>query len=160
MAHARLAISSRMNSTSSSGALSMLRLSVGGRKKRFVASFGPSGDGFLNDDCHNEKKAGGKAGAPPGRKRLRTPNVSVTTSESMRVTEPTGSVSGTTNQSFPYELAYSIAIKCARSVGPTGTSPYAIRASSISQKRGAGAPGNVTGAGMVASTIDVKLWSA
>src|SRR5262245_31059675 len=35
-----------------------------------------------------------------------------------------------------------------------------MRASSISQKRGTGNPGKVTGAGMVASTSDVTLWSA
>ena len=34
----RFAISSRMNSTSSSGPLSIVRLSVGGRKKRFVTT--------------------------------------------------------------------------------------------------------------------------
>src|SRR5262252_5087970 len=123
MAHATLAISSRMNKTSSSGALSRVRLSVGGRKNRLVATFGPSGDGFLNAGCHNEKNAGGSAGSPIGRTRLRTPNVSVTTSDSTRVTEPTGSVSGTMNQSLPYELAYSIAIRCAISGGPTETRP-------------------------------------
>jgi hypothetical protein len=32
-----------------------------------------------------------------------------------------------------------------------------MRASSISQNRGAGAPGNETGDGIVASTIDEKL---
>jgi len=42
---------------------------------------------------------------------------------------------------------------------PTGRRPYAIRASSISQKRGAGAPGHSPGRNG-ASTSDVKLWSA
>src|SRR6185503_16588270 len=138
-----------MNNTSSSGALSMLRPTVGGRKNRFVAIFtgGAPIVGLAYAGCHIEKYDGGSAGSPSGRTRLRTPKVSVTTSESTRVIEPTGSVSGTTNQSFPYEPAYSIIIRCARSVGPTGTRPYATFASSISQNRGAGAPGNVTGTG-------------
>src|SRR5262245_61670916 len=149
IAHARFAISSRMNSTSSSGPLSIVRLSVGGRKKRLVTIFGggpgKTGGGVLYADCHSEKNAGGSAGSPIGRTRVRTPKVTTTTGESMRDTEPTGRRSGTTNQSFPYVLAYSIIIRCARSVGPTGTSPYAMRASSSSQKRGAGAPGKFTG---------------
>ena len=137
-----------------------MRISVGGRKKRLTTGFGAP---VLNDAaafcaiCHIEKKGTGRFGSPIGRTRLRTPNVSVTTSESTRVTDPTGNVSGTMNQSLPYVLAYSIIIRCARSVGPTGTSPYAMRASSISQNRGAGAPAKLTGAGIVASTIEEKL---
>jgi hypothetical protein len=49
--------------------------------------------------------------------------VSVTTKESTLVTLPTGTVSGTTYQSLPYVLAYSIMSRCARSVGPAGTKP-------------------------------------
>ena len=91
-----------MNRTSSSGPLSIVRLRVGGRKKRFAATLAALNEcGFRNDDCHNEKFAAGIAGSPIGRIRLRTPNVSVITSDSTRVTEPTGRVSGTTNQSFP-----------------------------------------------------------
>src|SRR4029434_8000617 len=104
-----------MNSTSSSGALSSVRGRVGGRKKRFGTTFSAALDGgFFTDGCHIEKKAGGRAGSLIGRTRLRTPKVSVTTSESTRVTDPTGSVSGTTNQSFPSLLAACIIITVCR----------------------------------------------
>ena len=45
--------------------------------------------------------AAGNPGSPIGRSRLRTPKLSVTTSELTVVSEPTGSVSGTMNQSLP-----------------------------------------------------------
>src|SRR5262249_19904474 len=47
----------------------------------------------------------------------------------------------------------------ARSVGPTDTSPWAIRASSSSQERGAGTPGTATGAGTVVSVTAVNVRS-
>src|SRR3982751_6859506 len=97
MAHATFAISSRRKWTSSVGALSSVRLSVGARKKRFVMTLVElprAGSAF----CHIEKYGAGNAGSPIGRSRLRTPKVSVTTSESTRVTEPTGKAIGITNQ--------------------------------------------------------------
>ena len=45
--------------------------------------------------------ASGSVRSPIGRSSERTPKLSVTTSELTAVSEPTGSVSGTTNQSLP-----------------------------------------------------------
>src|SRR6202011_3863974 len=103
---------------------SVLRARVGGRKKRLDTG-GPTGLPALRlaAHCHMEKNGAGRAGSPMGRSRLRTPNVSVTTSESTRVTLPTGSVRGTMNQSLPYALAYPVNKRWARSVGPAGTRP-------------------------------------
>ena len=51
--------------------------------------------------CHIDQFAAGSARSPIGRSSVRTPKLSVTTSEFTLVTEPTGKVSGTTNQSLP-----------------------------------------------------------
>ena len=51
--------------------------------------------------CHIDQFGRGNARSPIGRSSVRTPKLSVTTSESIRVSDPTGSVSGTTNQSLP-----------------------------------------------------------
>ena len=91
-----------MNRTSSSGPLSIVRLERRRQEETIRDHLAALNEfGFRSDDCHSEKFGAGIAGSPIGRIRVRTPKVSVTTSESTRVTEPTGSVSGTTNQSFP-----------------------------------------------------------
>ena len=103
IAHARFAISSRMNSTSSSGAPSVRLPAVGGRKNRFETGFliGSSPGRRRYDICHIAQFDCGSDRSPIGRSSVRTPKLSVTTRESMRVSDPIGSVSGTTNQSLP-----------------------------------------------------------
>jgi len=93
--HARLAISSRRNSTSSSGAPSIVRFRVGARKRLVGASALPL---FLN--IRQWLEAGWADRSIDGIS-VRTPKVSVITSELIRQIEPTGTSTGMTNQSLP-----------------------------------------------------------
>ena len=51
--------------------------------------------------CHMEKLRATVPHVPIGLSSVRTPKLSVTTRESTRLIDPTGSVSGTMNQSLP-----------------------------------------------------------
>ena len=103
-AHARLAISSRMNSTSSERRPSSRCPVVGGRKNRLVS-------GLAIGSCRRETPIGHLPHRPvrPWQRRIADRSQQALARRSCRsrpasrsrVSDPTGSVSGTTNQSLP-----------------------------------------------------------
>ena len=137
----------------------MVRGSVGGRKKRLVATLAAlNAFGFRKDDCHSEKCGAGIAGSPIGRMRLRTPNVSVTTSDRHghgahrkreRDDEPV----------VPVAAEYSI-IKVARGRSAPRAAAHMPGEHPPSPRTAAPDAGKFTGAGIVASTMGVNPWSA
>src|SRR4029450_14029560 len=101
-------------------------------------------------DWRNMRQDGAAGCGEAGRDGIivRTPKVSVTISEVIRQSDPTGRSSGTTNQSLPYATANSNISMRARSWGSGFTAHRSTVASSNSHQRGAGMPRNVTGEGI------------
>lgn len=77
----------------------------------------------------------------------RSPNVSVTTSDAIVVSDPIGSATGMMYQSLPKTVANSVTSNRPRSSGAVSTAPKSTEASSNSHQRAAGIPRNVIGAG-------------
>ena len=138
-AQTTLAISSRKNATSSIAGPAVFIPSVGGTNSVSRSSGSPvmAVVRYIDHGRWNGFVSGPTVGATSDS----TPNVSRTRIDVIVTTDPTGTSSGTTNQSSPYTRAKSVSSIRTMSVLPACTPAKLTRPSSISQWRWAGMPG-------------------